>query len=64
MKKVFLIGAVALVALSSCKKIRTCCCDLSSVGLGEICVDSEEKMTKKDAKADCEDGSDGLCKLK
>lgn len=74
MKKLLLsICALALVATSmtSCKKIRTCECTFTGSPLtGTISVDSEEKMTKKEAKEDCEssNGTVGTqttsCKLK
>ncbi len=74
MKKLVLsICALALVATSmtSCKKIRTCECTFTgSPVTGTFSVDSDEKMTKKAAKDDCEsdNGTVGTqtvsCKLK
>lgn len=57
MKKITLFAAVILVAsLSSCKKIRTCKCDT-------VTVQSDVKMTKKEAKTWCEGNSNGSCTL-
>ncbi len=60
MKKLILIGA-ALVAISftSCKKIWTCECTSSVTVGGQTTTSSasgksEKKMSKKDAKSDCE----------
>jgi len=62
MKKIIVaFGVVALIAgTSSCKKTYDCTCDVFGT---EITVTSEEKLSKKDAVAWCEDGSDGLCTL-
>ena len=57
MKKITLLAAVIVVAsFASCKKKRTCKCDT-------ISVESEVKMTKKDAKAWCEGSTGGACTL-
>jgi hypothetical protein len=69
MKKITLL-AVAFVAISfaSCKKYRTCECTFTdSNGQTEtMSVTSTTKMTKKDAKAQCESSNSGdmSCKLK
>lgn len=69
MKKITLL-AVAFVAISfaSCKKYRTCECTYTdSTGATQtISATSTTKMTKKDAKAQCENGNTGdmSCKLK
>lgn len=64
MKNLFIvIGLLAMVAATSCKKVRTCECSFDGI---TISVDSEEKLTKKEAKKQCEaDNGGGLeCKLK
>ncbi|HRP52841.1 MAG TPA: hypothetical protein PLI97_04970 [Fluviicola sp.] len=61
MKKVLFFGAiVTLVGLTSCKKEWTCECNV----FGTTISAKTEKMTKADAKKDCEDGSNGMCKIK
>jgi len=62
MKKfIVAFGVVALFAgTTSCKKIYTCTCDVSGIN---ISVDSETKMSKKDAETWCETGSGGVCTL-
>ncbi len=59
MKKVF-FAAVAVLALASCKKEWTCECEVMGMKVSA----KTEKMSKADAKAECEDGSDGMCTLK
>ena len=47
MKKLVLLGAVAIVALSSCKKEYECCTTTTTVGVsGEACVTA--KYTKSE----------------
>ena len=62
MKKIIMaFGAVALfVGTTSCKKTYTCTCDVLG---SSISVESETKMSKKDAEAWCETGSNGTCTL-
>lgn len=59
MKKVLLLASVAVLALSSCKKDRTCVCEVFGTE-----VETTAKLTKKKAVEWCEDGSNDLCKLK
>ena len=49
-----------LVLFSSCKKDWTCECNV----FGATIPITIEDSTKKDAKAECEDDSNGACKLK
>ena len=68
MKKVLLIAAVAVLALSSCKKDRTCTCtvDLGIPGVPATVVSETQKLSKKDAEKWCDDAAaDGLatCEL-
>jgi len=64
MKNLFIgLGVLAMIGATSCKKIHTCECSAGSV---TIANETEEKMTKKEAKEECEKGS-GLgivCELK
>lgn len=62
MKKIIVaFGVVALLAgTTSCKKTYTCTCDILGTS---ISVDSETKMSKKDAETWCEAGSGGACTL-
>tara|TARA_B100000809_G_C15004216_1_gene482612 strand:+ start:696 stop:905 length:210 start_codon:yes stop_codon:yes gene_type:complete len=59
MKKVLLIAAVAVLALASCKKDRTCTCtiDLGIEGVPAQTVSETAKLSKKDAKTWCEDAA-------
>lgn len=59
MKKLVVV-TVVLFALASCKKEWTCECEV----LGMKISGKTEKMTKKEAKEDCEDGSNGACSIK
>ena len=52
MKKVVLIGALAMVALSSCKKTRSCECEMSIMGTSTKFAYPIEG-TKSDAKTAC-----------
>ena len=52
MKKVLLIGGLAMVALSSCKKTRSCECDLTIMGTSTKSAIPVEG-TKSDAKTAC-----------
>ena len=69
MKKITLL-AVAFVAISfaSCKKYRTCECTYTDASGAKqtISATSTTKMTKKDAKTQCEKDNSGdiSCKLK
>ncbi|MES2567934.1 MAG: hypothetical protein V4565_13760 [Bacteroidota bacterium] len=57
MKKITLLAAVIVVAsFASCKKIRTCKC---TYGGQSITVDSDVKLSKKDAKTWCEGSTSG-----
>lgn len=59
MKKL-LVATVVLLSFASCKKEWTCECNI----LGFQVSDKTEKMSKADAKVECEDKSNGMCKLK
>lgn len=59
MKKL-LVATVVLLSLASCKKEWTCECEV----FGYKVSDKTEKMSKADAKVECEDKSDGMCKIK
>jgi hypothetical protein len=58
MKKIILVGALALLGLSSCKKDYTCSCSIKDVDSG-LSITSEELSTtisnssKSDAESDC-----------
>lgn len=57
MKKILLIAAVVGLAMASCKKIYTCECTVTTAGVSVTASgDTKEKMTKKDAKAECDKG--------
>lgn len=61
MKKVlFFVAAIATLGLSSCQKEWNCECTI----LGTKITNKTDKMSKKDAKASCEDNTNGMCKLK
>jgi hypothetical protein len=62
MKKLAMVLGVATLfaGTTSCKKVYTCTCDVLGTN---ISVDSEEKISKADAEAWCEEGSGGLCTL-
>jgi hypothetical protein len=63
MKKLVVLGSLVfagLVLFSSCKKDWTCECNVLGTTIPIIIEDS----TKKDAKAECEDDTNGACKLK
>jgi len=59
MKRI-LIAATVVFALASCKKEWTCECNV----LGAKVSVKTEKMTKAEAKEECEDNSNGACKIK
>ena len=63
MKKIVLLGTVAILALSSCKKIYTCECSAAGASAS---VEYEDKMTKKDAEEKCDEGdtSSVECEIK
>jgi hypothetical protein len=54
MKKIILVGAVALLGLASCKKDRTCECTID--GTTEKVSVTYPKSTKSDAKEACDAG--------
>jgi len=54
MKKMIVLGAVALLALASCKKDYTCDCGIISQDYNDINKDDAETL-----KASCETG--GIC---
>lgn len=55
MKKSLLAIAIATMFLMSCKKVYTCECTATAGDFKmTVAVDSEEKLSKKDAKAWCE----------
>ncbi|MFN5786868.1 MAG: hypothetical protein ACK457_12955 [Flavobacteriia bacterium] len=56
MKKVFFLGAFAVLGLASCKKDYTCECTTTGGGT-TITQSTTVNGTKKDAKAACENGS-------
>lgn len=63
MKKIVLLSSFALmgvVLFSSCKKDWVCECTVFGY-TGSVVIEDE---TKKDAKAECEDDSNGACTLK
>jgi hypothetical protein len=72
MKKLVLaVAALGLISLTSCKKKYTCSCTITAGGVSTtIEGTSEEKMSKKDAKTQCEEGNYSTpagkseCKLK
>ena len=53
MKKILLIAAVAVAALSSCKKEKTCTCTYGE-GDSQYVVKTEMKGTNKYLKEECE----------
>lgn len=58
MKKITLLAAVIVVAsFASCKKIRTCKCTWTDGS--SISVNSDVKLSKKDAKTWCEGSTSG-----
>ena len=59
MKKTLLIAAVALLALVSCKKDRTCTCtvDFGIEGVAIQTVSETQKLSKKDAEKWCDDAN-------
>jgi hypothetical protein len=46
MKKIMLVGAVALLALASCKKDRTCECTVNGVKQTDSTPETYKKVTK------------------
>jgi hypothetical protein len=58
MKKVVLVGAVALLGLTSCKKDYTCSCSVKNVDTG-VSITTEEltstisSSSKSDAESEC-----------
>lgn len=72
MKKIAPIVAIALCAMfTSCKKKWTCECKVTANGVTTtVSGTSEEKMSKKDAKAACDNGDTSIggvtseCELK
>ena len=65
MKKVLLIAAVAVLALASCKKDRTCTCtvDYGIDGVEAQTVSDTQELSKKDAEEWCDDASTSLSSL-
>ena len=66
MKKIILVGAVALLGLASCKKDRTCECTFELLGEKETVSVVYPSSTKADAKEACEAGNvaGSTCELK
>lgn len=71
MKNLFIgLGVLAMIGATSCKKYHTCECKVTVAGITSTSsVTSDTKMTKKDAKADCEGSasttaSSASCELK
>lgn len=56
MKKVLLVAVAGLFVLASCKKDYTCTCTVSGPQ-GSISASETINGTKKDAQAECEEGS-------
>ncbi len=56
MKKVLLVGAVALLGLASCKKDYTCECTVDLLGV-KTTSSTTLNATKSDAKEACEAGN-------
>lgn len=59
MKKIVTIAAVALlgaIVLPSCKKDYTCSCTVTGMGITTTAEGKTGKMSKKDAKAECDKG--------
>lgn len=60
MKKVFLfVAVISAFSFASCKKERTCVCTFTNPITGTKETEDiklDEKMTKKDAKAECDTG--------
>ena len=65
MKKIILVGAVALLGLASCKKDYTCECTMDLLGV-KTTSSTTLNATKSDATEACEAGNTtGLsCKIK
>ena len=63
MKKIILVGAVALLGLASCKKEYTCECTIFGVKQPDVVL---PKASKSDAKTVCEAGNttDYSCSIK
>ena len=57
MKKIILVGAVAMLGLASCKKDRTCECTFDYLGVKETETITIPKSSKSDAKTICEAGN-------
>ena len=71
MKNLFIgLGILAMIGATSCKKYHTCECTVTVLGVtSTTSATSDTKMSKKDAKADCEGSastaaSSASCKLK
>lgn len=60
MKKTLLIAAIAGLAFASCKKEYSCKCTVTTTTAGitttTTATGKTEKMSKKDAKAKCDEG--------
>ncbi len=56
MKKVFVLGTLALIGLSSCKKDWTCTCEVNSFGITVSGSSTIENATRSDAKEACDEG--------
>lgn len=59
MIKRIVIAVLTLATFVSCKKQWNCECDVSGVQV----VSSTDKLTKKEAKAVCEEKSNGICEV-
>ncbi len=66
MKKIILVGAVAMLGLASCKKDRTCECTYDLAGETETIEYTIPSSTKSDAKSLCDVYSIGgtKCEIK